>query len=314
MTVNMDLHEANEIFHDWESENYEAKWGILYDEENSLRVRKKFEKLLRGPFPRVGKLLEIGCGTGYLGLNLCLDRSLVGEYYACDISQGMVERCKENAARLGIPAQVKKCGAEALDFPDCEFDMVIGHAILHHIPDLWKALLEVKRVLAPGGIGMFAGEPTVVGDALGRGARKLTTRFLNFYVKHGGYFWGSPARFRDSKNGEAGEDAAVQSLEYVVDVHTFWPPRVVKLARSLGFVEARYEGEELLSSFVGWCTRTIEGSLAEENLTKEWRFWAYNTYQKLSAIDERLYPFLPSWLFYNMLLYIKKPSWESGVS
>ena len=40
--MEVDLREANELFHDVERNVYDDKWGILYDEENPLRVRRKF--------------------------------------------------------------------------------------------------------------------------------------------------------------------------------------------------------------------------------------------------------------------------------
>lgn len=305
--MDVDLRKANELFHDFESDSYDRKWGILYDLDNSRRVRKKFEKLLRGPFPHVGKLLEVGCGTGYVGLNLCLGGDHIDELYACDISQGMVDVCSKNASELGIEVHAKRSELENLAYPDDQFDMIVGHAIIHHIPDVRQALAEIYRVLVPGGICMLAGEPTRNGDKLGRFARAVTARAVDWYAAHGGYFGGIPARLREAAPG-GDEDTGARGFEDVVDIHTFDPPEVCELARSVGFSEVRYESEELVSSFVGWITRTIDNKLAEENLTFRWRYWCYNTYLRLSRLDERIYRFLPASWFYNMLLYLRKPA------
>ena len=56
--------------------------------------------------------------------------------------------------------------AEELPFEDESFDLVFGHAVLHHIPDLDKAFAEFRRVLRPGGAIAFAGEPSRYGDRL----------------------------------------------------------------------------------------------------------------------------------------------------
>ncbi|MDD5748899.1 MAG: methyltransferase domain-containing protein [Actinomycetota bacterium] len=304
--MEVDLRKANEIFHDYESELYDSKWGILFDEKNAQRVKKKFEKLLGAPFPRVEKLLEVGCGTGYVGLNLCLNDGLVGNLYACDISEGMVEACCSNASKLGIKVEAKKSELESLAYPDNEFDMVIGHAILHHIPDIRKAFEEILRVLRPGGICMLAGEPTRTGDFLGRIARRSTLEVLKLYTRLGGRFGGKKARLREEGTSDSPQ-SETKELETLVDIHTFKPREVAKIAIAAGFEDVRYECEELLSAFVGWITRTIDNSLSEENLTVAWRFWCYNTYVKLSKLDERIYAYLPSELFYNMLLYMEKP-------
>jgi len=304
--MKVDLRKANELFHDVESNKYDSKWGIRYDLENCTRVKRKFEKVLGGPFPHVGKLLEVGCGTGYISLNLSLAEDLIDELYACDISQGMVETYLKNACDLGIKATARRSELESLAYQDNEFDMVVGHAILHHIPDVRRALEEIYRVLVPGGICMLAGEPTRAGDILGQAARKSTGFALRWYAAMGGYFGGLPAVLRPgSSPGE--DDREVREMEKVVDIHTFKPPQVCELARSVGFLEASYESEELLSSFVGWITRTVENNLEEENLTFRWRYWSYTTYLRLNRLDERLYRFLPPSWFYNMLLYLKKP-------
>lgn len=303
--MDVDLRKANELFHDVESDSYDSKWGIQYDLDNALRVRRKFEKVLRGPFPKVGKLLEVGCGTGYVGLNLCLsDPDLISELYACDISQGMVDACAANAAELGIRVSAKQSELERLDYADEEFDMVVGHAILHHIPDVPAALAEIHRVLKPGGICMLAGEPTRMGDIMGQAARKGTTTALKAYASMGGFFGGRRARVRE--NASCGEHSEIREFEKVVDIHTFWPASVCRQARDAGFAEVRYESEEFLASFVGWMTRTIENNLVEENITFRWRYWSYSTFLRLSRLDERIYPYLPSSLFYNMLLYARK--------
>ena len=303
--MEVDLRKANELFHDVESNKYDNKWGIAYDAENALRVRNKFEKALGGPFPHVDKLLEVGCGTGYVGLNLCLYDGLIRELYACDISQGMVDTCRHNAGELGITVQAKRSELEHLDYDDEEFDMVIGHAILHHIPDISAALSEIHRVLKPGGICMLAGEPTRTGDLMGQVARNGTAAAVKLYSRLGGYFGGVPARLRDNGASD-GEADDVRSYEKVVDIHTFRPARVCRVARQAGFAEARFEADEFTSSFVGWITRTIENTLEEGNITFRWRYWSYNTFLKLNRLDERIYPFVPSSWFYNMLLYARK--------
>src|SRR5699024_12460681 len=62
--------------------------------------------------------------------------------------------------------------AEGGPYEDDTFDLVVGHAALHHIPDVELSLREVLRVLKPGGRFVFAGEPTTVGNGY---ARALST-------------------------------------------------------------------------------------------------------------------------------------------
>ncbi|MBU1671548.1 MAG: class I SAM-dependent methyltransferase [Actinobacteria bacterium] len=305
--MDVDLRKANELFHDVESMQYDGKWGIAYDLENAGRVRGKYEKLLGGEFPHVDRMLEVGCGTGYVGLNLCLYQGLIGELDVCDISQGMVDACLGNAAELGLEVRGRRSELENLDYPEGEFDMVIGHAILHHVPDIERGLTEIFRVLKPGGAFMLAGEPTVVGDIMGRFARGGADRLVRLYARLGGRLGGSRARLRPEPGGLDEHGREIARYEHVVDIHTFWPPRVARVARSVGFEDVRCEGEEFLSSFVGWMTRTVENNLSDENISMRWRFGAYHTYLRLHRVDDLIYPVLPAFLFYNMLLYGRKP-------
>ena len=82
----------------------------------------------------------------------------------------MVEVALRNAEHLGLDVDGRVADAERMPYDDDTFDLVVGHAVLHHIPDLDTAFREVLRVLKPGGRFVFAGEPTRIGD---RYARKL---------------------------------------------------------------------------------------------------------------------------------------------
>src|SRR5258707_14077139 len=79
----------------------------------------------------------------------------------------MLKRLTATAAALGLEGvSTVATEAEELPFEDESFDLVLGHAVLHHIPDLDRAFAEFKRVLRPGGVIVFAGEPSRHGDRL----------------------------------------------------------------------------------------------------------------------------------------------------
>ena len=65
-----------------------------------------------------------------------------------------------NAEGLGLDVDGRVADAETIPMPDSSVDLVVGHAVLHHIPDLDQAFREILRVLKPGGRFVFAGEPT----------------------------------------------------------------------------------------------------------------------------------------------------------
>ena len=155
---------VNVRYHDAAASSYDAKWGIDYGPTAQAQVRAKLGKAL-GRWPRrpFGDALEIGAGTGYFSLNL-LQLGLIERATATDISSGMLAELGASAGRLGLEVSTVETDAERLPFASDSFDLVFGHAVLHHIPALELALAEMHRVLRPGGTLAFCGEPSRYGD------------------------------------------------------------------------------------------------------------------------------------------------------
>jgi ubiquinone/menaquinone biosynthesis C-methylase UbiE len=151
-----EIRDVNTRYHDVAAAEYDAKWGISYEEHGRRLVVAKLRKALGGPIRRYDRALEIGAGTGYFSLNL-KRAGMIGELTCTDISQGMLDALSQTAGRLGIEVETACTDAERLPFPDNSFDLVFGHAILHHIPDLDAAFSEFRRVLRPGGRIAFWG-------------------------------------------------------------------------------------------------------------------------------------------------------------
>lgn len=302
----MDIKEANIKFHDGASDSYDHKWAIRFDEDMAGFVLKKFELGIGGPFPVGRKLMEIGCGTGYAMLNLGLGGKLT-EAWGCDISQGMLDTCRRNADELGIEVHLECADAEVLPYADSEFEMVIGHAVLHHLPDLTASFRELYRVMEPGGVCVIAGEPTLRGHQIARVVKKVANRGIKAYARLGGRLGKKPVELRLYPAIVSGEeDHELQELEHVVDIHVFRPNELREMARKAGFRVARYETEELAASILGWAIRTIESSVSESNITERWCWGAYNAYKRALKLDDLLYRFMPHDWFYNLVLYLEK--------
>ena len=130
------IKDANLRYHDAAAAGYDSKWGIDFGPIGQEQVRAKVQKALGGwPEGRFGEALEIGSGTGYFSLNL-LQLGLIGRLVATDISPGMLGELAATAERLGLKVQTEATDAERLPFEDESFDLVFGHAVLHHLPDL----------------------------------------------------------------------------------------------------------------------------------------------------------------------------------
>ena len=75
----------------------------------------------------------------------------VREATCTDISPGMVRTLRSNADRLGLTVKTARADAESLPFADSSFDLVLGHAVLHHLPDLRRAFDEFTGCCARAG-------------------------------------------------------------------------------------------------------------------------------------------------------------------
>src|SRR5690349_15875852 len=162
-----EIRDVNTRYHDVAAASYDSKWGIDFGDIGQSQVLGKLRKVVgRRDLQRgFDRSLEIGAGTGYFSLNL-LQAGVVREATCTDISPGMVRTLALNAARLNLQVRAARADAESLPFPDSSFDLVLGHAVLHHLPDLDRAFGEFHRVLRPGGRIIFAGEPSRLGDRL----------------------------------------------------------------------------------------------------------------------------------------------------
>jgi ubiquinone/menaquinone biosynthesis C-methylase UbiE len=292
-----EIRDANTRYHDVAAEHYDAKWGIDFGELGLSQVSTKVQKALGGAPERYPRSLEIGSGTGYFTLNL-MRAGLIEQATCSDISPGMLETLHANAERLGLEVHTEPADAERLPFADASFDLVLGHAILHHIPDLPRAFAEFERVLAPGGTVLFAGEPSRYGDRLARVPKRLASAVAPLWRRAIGAGPAPPA------DGGA-PDAA---LEGVVDIHAFAPAEISRIARAAGFQDVRVTGEELVANWFGWANRTLEATANPEEVPWAWRLYAYRGYLLLQELDRRLLESrLPPAIFYNLMLAARKP-------
>jgi ubiquinone/menaquinone biosynthesis C-methylase UbiE len=291
---------ANILYHDWEAGSYDEKWSISYDERCVTYARERFELIAGTTGWPYGRALEIGSGTGFFLLNL-MQAGVASGGSVTDISPGMVEVALRNAAGLGLDVDGRVADAETIPYGDESFDLVVGHAVLHHIPDVERALREVLRVLRPGGRFVFAGEPTRYGDVVARRLSRLTwwatTRVTRLPQLSE---WRRP-------QPELDESSQAAALEAVVDLHTFAPAGLRRLAIAAGAVDVEVRTEELTAAWFGWPVRTFEAAVPPGKLGWDWAMFAYRGWQRLSALDRRLTRVVPSGLFYNALVTGVRP-------
>lgn len=292
----LDPKQANVLYHDWESETYDEKWSISYDERCISYAADRFTAIAGRtgwPYPNA---LELGCGTGFFLLNL-MQAGVIARGSVSDISPGMVAAALRNAEGLGLPVEGRVADAEHIPYEDDSFDLVVGHAFLHHLPDVEQSLRETLRVLKPGGRFVFAGEPTRWGDKVARRLGQATWWACTRATRAPGMqAWRRP-------QAELDESSEAAALEAVVDQHTFVPDDLRRMALAAGATDVEVATEELTAAWFGWPVRTFEAAVPKDKLGFGWANFAYRSWRRLSALDSRILSHVvPAGLFYNALV------------
>jgi ubiquinone/menaquinone biosynthesis C-methylase UbiE len=293
---------ANILYHDWEAGTYDEKWSISFDDRCVNYAVDRFRHVADDDGAPYGEALELGCGTGFFMLNLMLG-GVIANGHVTDLSQGMVDVALRNAENLGIALEGRVADAESIPYPDDSFDLVVGHAVLHHIPDVELAMREVLRVLKPGGRFVFAGEPTAQGDVVARklsqwtwAASRRITHLPPLRQK-----WARPEQ-------ELDESSRAAALEAVVDLHTFDPGELARQCQRAGAIEVRTATDELTASWFGWPVRTFEVAVNPQAIGWKWAQFAYQGWMKLSWLDEHVFDrVVPDKYFYNVGVTGVKP-------
>ena len=94
--------------------------------------------------------LDIGTGPGTIPLNLKRSHPDI-HFIGIDISQGMIRAAKGYASKAAIPLALSVGDGESLPFGSGKIDGVISLFAMHHMDHPDRLLLEIDRVLKPGG-------------------------------------------------------------------------------------------------------------------------------------------------------------------
>jgi len=105
-----------------------------------------------GRLPAGSAVLDVPCGGGVALRGLRPGQGV--RYVAADIAQKMLDRTVDAAYERGVEDQVEPRLADIgeLPFADGEFDLVVSFTGLHCFPDPARAVVEMVRVLRPGGV------------------------------------------------------------------------------------------------------------------------------------------------------------------
>lgn len=106
------------------------------------------------------RILDMGCTVGHSTLPYA-ELFPDAEVHAIDVSAACVKYGHHRAEGMGLPVHFKQANAEATDYEDESFDLVVSHILLHEtskkaMPRIFK---ESHRLLKPGGLMIHADLP-----------------------------------------------------------------------------------------------------------------------------------------------------------
>ncbi len=105
--------------------------------------------------PPIARALEIGCGEGAAAAAI-MSTVHPESFDAFDLDPAQVERARQRLSAQGVAMNRLWVGdAEHIDAADQSYDVVFEFTILHHVPNWRQALVEIARVLKPGGHFLF---------------------------------------------------------------------------------------------------------------------------------------------------------------
>lgn len=122
-----------------------------YDhDKNGLHARNQYQAILEKVKDfQLGKVLDVGCGTGVLLEQLLkVHGGSANQFFGLDLSKKMLEIAD---SRLSEKATLVQGDAETLPFADCTFDTVLCCDSFHHYPNPQQAIIEFYRVIKPNG-------------------------------------------------------------------------------------------------------------------------------------------------------------------
>ena len=102
------------------------------------------------------RVLDVACGTGSVARRAAERVGPRGSVTGLDLNEGMLAVARRTSTAAPIAIEWRQGDAAELPFADGAFDLVTCQQALQFMPERRKALLEMRRVLAPGGRAALA--------------------------------------------------------------------------------------------------------------------------------------------------------------
>lgn len=97
-------------------------------------------------------VLEVGCGVGIDSTKFARAGAQVT---GVDLSPTAIELARQNFEQQGLKGKFMTMNGEALDLPDNSYDVVYAHGVLQYTANPKEMIIEIHRVLRPGGTAIL---------------------------------------------------------------------------------------------------------------------------------------------------------------
>ncbi|HEX7355085.1 MAG TPA: class I SAM-dependent methyltransferase [Mycobacteriales bacterium] len=219
-----DLVAVNRTFHDHECAYYDERFAIVHDAASARRALAEIQQLLGRSLRPGDVVVDVGCGTGWLAAGLRRARpdvTVVGS----DLSTGMLSR-----ARLAGGRPLVQADATVLPLAAASVDVIVCRGVLHHLPEVVRALREWRRVLRPNGAVVLSSEPTPAVEGHGAVLVRVLLALLRRPLTAEEDFW--------------------EVASMAANLHVFTVADIDRLAREAGFTRPVLRTADWLSTMV----------------------------------------------------------------
>lgn len=128
-------------------QNLPMTFRTFGEDEETVRERMVDELRLASD----ARVLEVGAGTGRDSAHIAARLGPAGKLYCQDISEAMLQHCRDRLVDTDVPVEYGIAGASSLPFPDDSFDAVFQFGGVGEFPDIGRFFREAARVTRPGG-------------------------------------------------------------------------------------------------------------------------------------------------------------------